>query len=128
MAKTVSKGGNKKMATSSGDSQSNMYGAVAYFATLLTGVLMLLMKPEDKYVKYHAWQAILLGVVFGVLYFVALAFAAIPYVGWIVALMALPLLGLAYFILWLYCMWKAYSGEKFKLPVIGDFAEKQAAQ
>jgi uncharacterized membrane protein len=32
------------------------------------------------------------------------------------------------FVLWIFLMYKAYQGEKFKLPIIGDFAEKQANQ
>jgi len=37
-----------------------------------------------------------------------------------------PLVGLAFFILWLIVMIKAFNGQRFKIPVVGDFAEKQA--
>ena len=49
-------------------------------------------------------------------------------VGWITGLIVDILLGLGMFVLWIVLMYKAYQGEKFKLPIIGDFAEKQTNQ
>jgi uncharacterized membrane protein len=43
-------------------------------------------------------------------------------VGWII----LPLFGLLVLIVWILCIVKAFNGQRFKIPVIGDFAEKQA--
>jgi uncharacterized membrane protein len=37
-----------------------------------------------------------------------------------------PLIGLGFLILWILCLVKAFNGERFKLPVLGDLAEKQA--
>ena len=37
-----------------------------------------------------------------------------------------PLMGLGIFALVIVCMVKAYKNEKFKLPIIGDIAEKMA--
>jgi len=45
----------------------------------------------------------------------------IPIIGWIL----IPVLYLLSLVLWLLLMYKAYVGERFKLPVVGDFAEKQ---
>ena len=53
------------------------------------------------------------------LYYIALGF--VPGVGWAVG----SLLSLVTFVLWIVCMWKAFQGEMFKLPVVGDFAEAQ---
>ncbi|MDA2914648.1 hypothetical protein MYX77_11990, partial [Acidobacteriia bacterium AH_259_A11_L15] len=69
--------------------------------------------------RFHSFQALAFGIVAFVVSFI-LGF--IPVVGWIVAI-AWSLLVL---VLWLVCLYKAFSKEKFKLPVIGDFAEKQA--
>jgi uncharacterized membrane protein len=49
----------------------------------------------------------------------------IPFFGWM-TFMIWPLVSLGGFVIWLLLMFKAYQGEKFKLPVIGDIAEKQA--
>jgi uncharacterized membrane protein len=35
---------------------------------------------------------------------------------------------LAIFILWIIVLIKAFNGQRFKIPVIGDLAEKQANQ
>jgi uncharacterized membrane protein len=46
----------------------------------------------------------------------------IPVVGWILA----PLVCLGFFVLWIVVVIKASKGIRFKLPVIGGFAEQQA--
>jgi uncharacterized membrane protein len=38
-----------------------------------------------------------------------------------------PLVGLAFFIVWILLLIKAFNGQRFKLPIIGDLAEKQAS-
>jgi uncharacterized membrane protein len=55
--------------------------------------------------------------VFAMLHFVSMGFLALAI--W-------PLLGLLVFVLWIFMMYKAYQHEKFKLPIIGDIAEKMA--
>lgn len=95
----------------------NMMGAVAYLLGFITGVILLVVEKEDKFVRFHAMQSI---VVFGLLFLIGL----IPVLGWVTGVILAPLS----FILWLLLMWKAYQGEMFKLPVLGDFAEKQLAR
>ena len=50
---------------------------------------------------------------------------AMPFLGW-ATLLLWPLIGLGGFILWVLMLVKAYGGHIWKLPVIGDMAEKQA--
>lgn len=52
--------------------------------------------------------------------------ASIPVLGWI-SLLIWPLIGLGGFVLWIILLLKAYQGQMFKFPVIGDLAEKQVA-
>jgi uncharacterized membrane protein len=52
-------------------------------------------------------------------------FGHLPCLGW-ASLLLWPLIGLADFVIWLILVFKAYQGQMFKLPVIGDMAEKQA--
>lgn len=109
--------------------ESKLFGALAYVFTILSGIVVYLMKKEDPYAKFHAMQSILFGVVVFVLGIglgiVSFIVGLIPYVGWIIALL-LQLVWLGIVILWLFLMWKAYSGEKYKLPLIGAQAEKMA--
>jgi uncharacterized membrane protein len=95
----------------------NLMGAVAYLLGFVSGVVLLLVEKENKFVRFHAMQSV---VVFGLLFLVGL----VPLVGWMLSVVLVPLS----FVLWLVLMWKAYQGETFKVPVLGDFAEKQLAK
>jgi uncharacterized membrane protein len=72
-------------------------------------------------VRFHAIQAIALAVVsMGI----SIVLGMIPILGWIV-LLFFPLV---MFVVWVICIVKAFQGEMFKLPILGDFAEQQANQ
>ena len=97
----------------------NAAGALAY-VTIIPAIIFLVVAPynTNSYVKFHAWQSIFLGIA---------AFAigiinVIPILGQIIFLIGM----LALFIAWIICILKASKGERFKLPVIGALAEKQA--
>jgi uncharacterized membrane protein len=91
----------------------NTAAALSYFGFWVTGILFLILE-KDEFVRFHAMQSI---VVFGVLTVVLM----FPLINFLLAMPAM-LLG---FILWLVLIYKAYQGEKFKLPWVGSFAEKQ---
>ena len=107
-------------APSAGGLTDNVAGALAY-VTIIPAILFLVMEPynRNKFIRFHAFQCL-----FTALGFFALGIVLnfIPILGWIVALF-MPLIGL---VLWILLVVKAYQGQKFKLPVIGDMAEKQA--
>ena len=90
----------------------NTAAALSYVLGWLTGIVFLLIE-KDKFVRFHAAQSI---VVFGILTVVVL----IPGIGWVIA----PLAWIVGFVLWLVLIFKAYQGEEFKLPWIGDLAKK----
>ena len=113
--KVTEQPGNK---TSTGINQ-NVEGLLCYLLGWITGVIFLILEKENKFVRFHAIQSI---VVFGALTVVDLILAFIPIIGWIIAW----ILGVVAFILWIVLMYKAYRGERFKLPIAGDIAEKQA--
>ena len=93
---------------------SNTAAALSYVLGWLTGIVFLLLEKDDKFVRFHAMQSI---ITFGTITLVSF----IPVIGWMLS----PILMILAFVLWLLLIFKAYQGEKFKLPVIGDFAEKQ---
>ncbi len=110
----------------------NMAAALCYILGLVTGILFLVLAPynQNRAIRFHAFQSIFfhvaaivvflaLGVVTGILH-------VIPFVGQMLAAVLYPLCGLAFFILWLMLMYKAYNNERWVLPVIGPLAEKQA--
>lgn len=102
-----------------GGIEENVAGALAYF--VIIAIVWLVLEPYNKnrFIRFHSIQAIALGVVFTGL---SIVLGAIPIVGWIL----LPFVSLAAFVIWVLCFVKAFQNEKFKLPVLGDFAEKQA--
>ncbi|VVB97442.1 Uncharacterised protein [uncultured archaeon] len=96
----------------------NIEGLLCYVLGFLTGILFLILEKENKFVRFHAMQST---ATFIVLFVVLIVLGFIPFIGWLIA----PLIGLLGFILWLLLMYKAYNKEKYKLPVVGDFAESQ---
>jgi len=91
----------------------NTAAALSYVLGWLTGIVILLLE-KDPFVRFHAMQSI---ITFGILTILAI----VPVVGLILS----PLVMIVGFVLWLVLIFKAYQGEEFKLPVIGNFAKKQ---
>lgn len=91
----------------------NTAAALCYLLGWVTGIVFLLIEKEDKFVRFHAMQSV---VVFGILTLASF----VPVVGLILS----PFLMLAGFILWLVLMVKAYQGEEFELPIVGKLARQ----
>ena len=108
-------------------------GGLAYF-TFIPAILFLVIDPykRNHFVRYHAIQCLLLSVaVFGaaaVVKVIALLFSFVPVVGPLFAVLVAMMAGLAAFLLWAVLVVKAFQGEMFKLPVIGDLAERYAGK
>lgn len=115
--------------SSSSGLQPNVAGLLCYIVGLITGILFLVLEPynKDRFVRFHAFQSIFLHVAWIALWIVvSIVSSILPWgLGFITSLLSLALFlgGLA---LWIFTMVKAYNNEKFKIPVIGDIAEKQA--
>ncbi len=107
--------------TSTGMEQ-NLEGLLCYLVGWITGIVFLIVEKENQFVRFHAIQSI---VTFGaytvVSVLVSIVFGFIPFVGAAISW----LIGVAALILWILLMVKAYQGKMYKLPVAGDFAEKQ---
>ena len=99
----------------------NLMGAVSYLLGFVTGIIMLLVEKQSKFVRFHAMQSTMM---FGGLFVVNIVLGFIPILGWLVGL----ILSFVAFILWIVLMWKAFQGEMYKLPYVGDMAEKQLAK
>jgi len=101
--------------------QENVEGLLCYLGGWITGIIFFIVEKENKIVRFHAVQSIAVSVVLIVVYFIL---GLIPIIGWLI----MPLVGIVSFILWIFLMLKAYQGKMYKLPVIGDFAEKQVGK
>jgi uncharacterized membrane protein len=107
----------------------NVAGLLCYVLGLITGILFLALAPynRNKFVRFHALQAIFFHVAFIALWFAGIFTGFIvPWaLGMVASLMGM-LIWLAFVATWVLLMVKAWQGERFKLPVIGDLAEKHA--
>jgi uncharacterized membrane protein len=104
----------------------NVAGALAYL-TIIPAIVFLVLEPFNKkrFVRFHSFQCIFFCVVWTVLWIGLSIIGHIPLLGWATYLLW-PLISLAGLIIWLILVLKAYQGQMFKLPVIGDMAEQQA--
>ncbi|MFY9561461.1 MAG: DUF4870 domain-containing protein [Terriglobales bacterium] len=104
----------------------NIAGMLAYL--LIPAIVFLVLEPYNKnrFIRFHSFQCIFLAIAFTVLGVGLGIIAQIPFLGWAVLFLLWPLIGLGELILWIILLLKAYQGQMFKLPVIGDMAEKQA--
>lgn len=104
----------------------NVAGALAY-VTPIPAIIFLLIDPFKtiRFVRFHSLQSIIFCVTAFVLQFalgivsVALSFMGIAFMGLLGTLISLGI-----FVLWIVLVIKAYQGQEFQLPVIGDLAAK----
>jgi uncharacterized membrane protein len=105
------------MANTSVGLEENIEGALCYLLGWLTGIIFYLLEKNNEFVQFHARQSILTFLPLSILAFII---SWIPFLGWIIG----GLIWLLTLILWLVLMIKAYQGDKFKLPIVGDIAER----
>ena len=107
----------KDLGTTSCGMQPNVAALLSYLFGFLTGIIFFLIEKENKFVRFHAMQSI---IVFGFFFILGVILPFIPVLG----ILVMPFLWIINIALWIVLMIKAYKGEHFKLPVIGDMAEK----
>lgn len=97
----------------------NLAGLLTYVLGFVSGLVFLVLEKQSAYVRFHAYQS-------------TIAFLALSTTGFILGFIPLigsllgSVLSLASLVLWLVLMLKAYKGERFKLPILGDMAEERA--
>ena len=112
--------------TAGGGLSDNMAGALAY-VTIIPAIVFLVLDPyyKKRFIRFHSFQCIFFAVAWTALWIILAFIGHIPVLGW-ATLLLWPLISLAGLIIWIILVVKAYQGQTFKLPVIGDMAEKQA--
>lgn len=111
---------------STGGLADNVAGMLAY-VTIIPAIIFLVMEPYNKnrFVRFHSFQSLFFC---GALIILQIGLSIISFVPFL-ALITIPLhllIGLGAFVLWIILLIKANAGQMYKLPVIGDMAEKQA--
>ncbi len=105
----------------------NAAAALSYVAGWVSG-LVLLIVDKRPFVKFHAAQSIAFVITAFVGYFVALILGFILSFFYFLGLIVWLAYAGGCFATWIVLMYKAYSGEKFKLPVVGDIVAKMVGQ
>lgn len=90
-------------------------GLLSYFVPFAGGLIFLVLEKENRLIRFHAVQSILLWTVFIVLSIVLL---------WIPVINVL--VGIVMLLIWIFMMYQALMERMFELPLIGDYARRQA--
>ncbi|HJY30047.1 MAG TPA: DUF4870 domain-containing protein [Pyrinomonadaceae bacterium] len=114
----------------------NVASLLAYLFQWVGGLIFFLIEKDSRLVRFHGMQSILLSGVFwvGIIGLWILSFVLALIIGqisgllatlvWVFTTLLEVVLAIACLIAFVLCMIKAYQGQYFKLPVLGNFAEK----
>ena len=92
--------------------------ALTYLVGFLSGIFFLLIEKKSAFIRFHAMQST---IVFGGIFIASVILGWLPVFGPLLA----NLLSLLSFGLWLLLVWKAYKGESYELPYVGNLAKQQ---
>ena len=107
------------------DTNRNLVAAVSYVLLFVTGIVILFVEEDDKFIRFHAMQStiltgglfilnILVGILLRPLGFFAVISDFLGILIWIVILVVAAV-----------SFVKAYQGKVYKWPIVGDFAESK---
>ena len=104
----------------------NVAGMLAY-VTFIPAIIFLVTAPynQSRFVRFHSYQSIFFCVAVFAIQAALSIMTVVPFLIFITAPLHL-LVALGALILWIILLLKANQGQMYKLPVIGDLAEKQA--
>ncbi|MBA2284585.1 MAG: DUF4870 domain-containing protein [Ktedonobacteraceae bacterium] len=110
---------------------ANIAAGLSYIVGWVTGLIFFLTEKQNRFVRFHAMQSILFSVALTVFYIVlnivsfALAVTNVPFIG-LLFTGAGFLVSLGAFVAWIFLLINAFQGKYFKLPVLGNYAERYA--
>ncbi|HJR60278.1 MAG TPA: hypothetical protein VJ813_12785 [Vicinamibacterales bacterium] len=117
-------------AASSTGLEPQFAGALAYLAGPFSGIIILLAERTNRFVRFHAWQAIIglggLGVLSVALLLSAFLGLFLSPVLFKTLYMSAGITAVLWLIAWGTCLVKAFGGAAWKLPFAGNFAERRA--
>ncbi len=115
------------MEKSSTGLEANIAGLLCYVVGWVSGLVFILIERQSNFVRFHAIQSIYTS---GILTIVAIVlswiFGWMPIIGPIIVVVLYLLILVLWLILCVILMIRAYQGEKFKLPLVGNWTEKTA--
>ncbi len=98
--------------------EKNLEALLCYLLFWVSGIVIFIIEKENRYVRFHAAQSM---AAFVILFTLLLIFPVVPIIG----LLLYYLLRVLIFVLWLFLMYKAFNGEEYQLPYIGEFVKSR---
>ncbi|MGA8743083.1 MAG: hypothetical protein WB561_17990 [Terracidiphilus sp.] len=114
--------------TTSAGISDNAASAISYF-TFVPAIFFLLVSPykSSNYVRFHAWQSVLLCFSAFVVDIILVSIALLTlFLGSVSLAYTLRMLSLLWLVLWLVCVIQSMNGKRFSIPLLGSIAEKLA--
>ncbi|OUJ18447.1 Tic20 family membrane protein implicated in protein translocation [Methanonatronarchaeum thermophilum] len=107
----------------------NIAGALAYLFGFLTGIILLVMEKDNRFVRFHAAQStVVFGAILVLFILLSVVSTVLGLIGLGIITFILWLLGIVVWLLaillWLYLMFTAYKGNKTEIPGAAGLAEK----
>lgn len=123
---------------SGGSDDTKLFGALCYIPIMAIGLIVSLLvllteRKENKFLKFHATQSLIFMVVSGavficlaiVIWVASLVLGMITYgIGSMCMCVVWLALIVAYAVMWFFLAWQAYQGIEYEIPVVGKFARK----
>ena len=111
--------------------QTKPIAALTYILGFVSGIVFLYMEPynQDEFIRFHARQSIGFSVAVFALWIILGVFINIlpaPLGTLLRGIETLINVGLAIF--WLFLMYKAYMGERYRIPELADIVDNIAGQ
>jgi len=118
-------------AESSTGLSANVAGLLCYVAGWITGIVFIVLEKKSIFVKFHAWQSIMTFGVLTVIQIILSIIGAATFIfspGWwfihVLGIIVWVITG----ILWIILIIQAGTGKMWKVPLAGDWAEKQISK
>ena len=100
------------------DFEPNVEAALSYFLLSITGIIVYYYEKKNQFIRFHAMQAILLGI--AVFIGIQISVITTPI---LIGVILGPIVSLSSFVLWIMAMIKAYNNEEWEIPYIGKIAK-----
>jgi len=106
----------------------NIAAALSYLLGPISGIVMLVLERENKFVRFHALQSTLWFLFLWIIFWVVGIVTGLPFIGWIIFIVSRPVMWiwrLVFISSKLFLMFRAATGSEFKLPFVGEVAWNQ---
>ena len=105
----------------------NVAAALSYLFGIITGVIFFVLEKDNRFVRFHAMQSIIVSATFIIVSIALGIFGIFPIIGWLFYILGHMVLGIVGLILWLVLMFRAFSGAEWEVPILGKYARQYSS-